>query len=165
MNTVIENRITEIEAIDPEVISENLLKLITDEFEKTESNELRHAIIIKMYDVGELGKLQVDVNAVIRTIARLIDSNYIGTLVWFCSHYDCTEDIELFTRIVIEHDTIAYIEAVSVFEAMQDSISPSVKNSVIAKLHQYNSTLAPDHFKKEIMPELIGLIEEFPVSE
>lgn len=158
-------RIDIVETLDPTELSNTQLKKLTEELAETKNGELRNALALKLLEIAELGQQEIKLEPVLRTITLLADKKHIATLLWFCSHFDCTEHIELFTRVVIENDTDAYLEALNVFEAMQEPISTSVKNSVIAKLHQYNSTLAPDHFKKEIIPELIGLIEEFRVSE
>lgn len=156
-------RIDIVETLDPSEVSNTQLKKLTEELSETRNGELRNALALKLLEIAELGQ-EIKLEPVLRTITALADKKHIATLLWFCSHFDCTEHIELFTRVVIENDTDAYLEALNVFEAMQDSISISVKNSVIAKLHQYNSTLAPDHFKKDIIRELIGLIEEMPVA-
>lgn len=158
-------RIDIVETLDPTEISNTQLKKLTEELAETRNGELRNALAIKLLEVAELGEQEIKLEPVLRTITLLVDKKHISTLLWFCSHFDCAEHIELFTRVVIENDTDAYLEALNVFESMQDPIATSVKNSVIAKLHQYNSTLAPDHFKKDIIPELIALVDELPIQQ
>lgn len=159
----IEKRIAEVEAIDAEQVDAALLQALTAEFEATESNSLRHVLILKLLEIAEAEKLEVDINAAIRTLSRIVDGRYKGTLIWFCSHWDCTEDIELFTYIILNDEDEAYIMALGVFENMQGPLPADVKIKVLNQLEQHYETIPEGHPKKSEIPELIELIEELPV--
>lgn len=158
------DRIEEVKAIDQATVSEDLLKLLIDELATTQSNELRGVLAVKILEIAELGELEIDIEKIIGTLARLVDTNYIGTLVWVCSYFDCSKYIELFTQIVIQKDTDAYYWALDAFENMQGPITLAVKTSVVTKLQHYNLGLQHDHFKKTVIPELIEMIEELEVE-
>lgn len=153
-------RIDIVETLDPSEVSNTQLKKLTEELAETKNGELRHALAIKLLEVAELGEHEINLEPVIHTITKLVDRKHISTLLWFCSHFDCTEYIELFTRVVIENDTEAYVEALSVFENMQGPITPTTKQAVINQLQQYADGLDEGHYKKEVVVELIGIVNQ-----
>ena len=158
-------RIDIIETLDPAEISYTQLKKLTEELAETRNGELRHALAIKLLEVAELGEQEINLHPLIATITALVDKKHISTHLWFCSHFDCSEYIELFTRVVIQNETEAYVEALSVFENMQGPIAANTKQSVIDSLTQYVAGLEADHYKKPVIPELIALITELPTDE
>lgn len=157
-------RIDIIETLDPAEISNTQLKKLTEELAETRNGELRHALAIKLLEVAELGEKEIDLEPIIRTITALADKKHISTHLWFCSHFDCSAYIETFTRVVIENDTEVYVEALSVFENMEEPIAAATKQSALAALIQYDLGLDDDHYKKPVIPELIALINDLPVQ-
>ena len=155
-------RIDIVETLDPNEISNTQLKKLTEELAETKNGELRHALAIKLLEVAELGEQEINLEPIIRTITMLVEKKHISALLWFCSHFDCSEYIEIFTRVVIENDTEAYVEALGVFENMQGPITTAQKQDTIAKLQQYEASLDDGHFKKAVLPELVELVNDLP---
>lgn len=155
-------RIDIIETLEPTEISNTQLKKLTEELAETKNGELRYALALKLLEVAELGEQEINLEPVISTITLLIDKKHIGTYLWFCSHFDCSAYIETFARVVIENDTEVYVEALNVFENMQEPVPAAAKQNAITALVHYDLSLDDDHYKKPVIPELIALINELP---
>jgi hypothetical protein len=72
----------------------------------------------------------------ITTIKKNIQTKYLSTLIFSCSHFDCSEDIDLFIDLLMVKTDISFYESIWAIKNCK-SVTVEVKDYSIARLSAY----------------------------
>lgn len=125
-------------------------------FNVTEDARVRDKIALIFADMCDKDLVPVLINK----INEIRYSRHITTLIYACSEYDCAAWIEFFVNLAIEFDDSAYLEALSVIDAVSSPIKLNDQIICVKRVMDYLSSTDKGAEKYKDIEELLELIED-----
>jgi len=95
----------------------------------------------------------------IKKIKENIHTKYVSTLIYCASHYDCSDDVQVFVDLLILKSDMAFADAYGAFSNM-DSIDDEELSYAINKLKAYLETISPDNNKYSDIEAVIEFLKK-----
>jgi hypothetical protein len=107
----------------------------------SEYGGLRDAIALKFSET----KNEKCIPFLVEAIKRNIHTKYVSTLIYACSHHDCSNHLQLFVDLLILKDDICFLDSFCTIKAMNKIESEIERSYAINKLKAFLNFVDEDY--------------------